>query len=108
MANAETVLQSEIMLALGKAGHRLWRNNSGALPDPKTGVWVRYGVGQPGGSDLIGMCKDGVFCAIEVKTPTGRVKPEQQRFVDMVRANGGRAGIARSVQNALDIAGGVV
>jgi hypothetical protein len=68
----------------------------------------------PGGSDLVGFKpvvitqamvgrKIAVFSVIEVKTATGRVSPEQQHFVDVVRNNGGFAGIARSPEDARKI-----
>ena len=93
---------------------RLWRNNSGSLPDPRTGRYVQFGVGNPGGSDLIGYRRVtvtpemagqelAVFVAVEVKTPKGRVKAEQQQFVDHIRGAGGIAGIARSVDEAKNI-----
>jgi hypothetical protein len=44
-----------------------------------------------------------VFAAVEVKTPKGRVKAEQQQFVDHIRSAGGIAGIARSVDEAKNI-----
>jgi len=43
---------------------------------------------------------------VEVKTPTGRVSPKQQAFIDAARAAGCRAGIARSVADALKIVRG--
>lgn len=93
---------------------RLWRNNSGSLPDPRTGRYVQFGVGNPGGSDLIGYRRVtvtpemvgqeiAVFAAVEVKTPRGRIKAEQQQFVDHIRSAGGIAGIARSVDEAKSI-----
>ena len=44
-----------------------------------------------------------VFTSIEVKTPTGRVRPEQQAWLETVQAAGGIAGVARSVEDALRI-----
>jgi len=41
-----------------------------------------------------------VFTSIEVKSPTGRVRPEQQQWLNAVQAAGGVAGIARSVEDA--------
>jgi hypothetical protein len=41
-----------------------------------------------------------VFASIEVKTPTGRIRPEQQQWLDTVQAAGGIAGVARSVEDA--------
>jgi hypothetical protein len=90
----------------------LYRNNCGVLQD-RRGVPVRYGL-QPGSSDLIGWRtvtitpdmvgqRIAVFTSIEVKTPTGRVKPEQQQWLDAVQAAGGIAGVARSVEDALRI-----
>jgi hypothetical protein len=75
---------------------------------------VQFGVGNPGGSDLIGYRRVrvtpemvgqdvAVFAAVEVKTPRGRIKPEQQQFVDHIRGAGGIAGIARSVDEAKNI-----
>ena len=93
---------------------RLWRNNSGSLPDPRTGRYVQFGVGSPGGSDLIGYRRVRVteemvgqeiaqFAAVEVKTPRGRVKVEQQQFIDHVLSAGGVACVARSVGEAQNI-----
>ncbi len=112
MANAETDLQQRIRLAVGALpGVRLWRNNSGKLPDPRTGRWVQFGVASPGGSDLIGyrsvtITPDmvgstvAVFTAIEVKTATGRATPAQRHFIDHIRRAGGIAAIVRSVAEA--------
>jgi hypothetical protein len=44
-----------------------------------------------------------VFCAIEVKSKTGRVSPEQTRFVEAVQKAGGRAVIARGAEDLLQI-----
>jgi hypothetical protein len=40
------------------------------------------------------------YTAIEVKSKRGRPTPEQSAFLDAVRRAGGRAGIARSVEDA--------
>ena len=74
---------------------------------------VRYGL-QPGSSDLIGWRtvtitpemvgqQVAVFTSIEVKTPTGRLRPEQKLWLSAVQAAGGIAGVARSVEDALRI-----
>jgi hypothetical protein len=56
-----------------------------------------------GSADIIGIAPGGRFLAVEVKTKTGRVSPDQARFIEHVKAKGGVAGVARSVQDALDI-----
>jgi hypothetical protein len=112
--NAETTLQQRIRLALGtRPDLRLFRNQVGQLPDPRTGRPVQFGLAR-GSADLIGwrtitITPDmvgqqvAVFTSIEVKTPTGRVRPEQQAWLNTVQHCGGIAGIARSVADASQI-----
>jgi hypothetical protein len=45
--NAETDIQQRIRLALGtRSDLRLFRNNTGTLPDPRTGRPVQFGLVQ--------------------------------------------------------------
>ena len=112
MPPSETHLQQEIRLALGATPNlRLFRNNCGSLPDPRTGRLVTFGLAR-GSADLIGWrtitvtqamvgTRLAIFTSIEVKTPTGgRVRPEQQAWLDAVQGAGGIAIIARSVPDA--------
>lgn len=103
MLKSEANIQNEIMIALSKAGCLVWRNNVGAWKDP-SGRVIRYGVGGKGGSDLLGVATDGRALAVECKTATGRIRPEQELFIAAVQKAGGRAGVARSVDDALKIA----
>ena len=102
MATADSNISNAIMIALSEAGCLVWRNNVGVLKDAN-GRPIRYGLGT-GSSDLIGLCADGTFLAVEVKTATGRVSPAQTAFIAAVRRRGGRAGVARSPADALLIA----
>jgi len=114
MANAETTLQQQIRLALGThPDARIFRNQVGSLPDPRTGRLVTFGLAR-GSADLIGWrtvtitpamvgTRLAIFTSIEVKTPTGRVRPEQQAWLETVQQAGGIAGVARSVSDALRI-----
>jgi len=52
--------------------------------------------------DMVGTTV-AVFLSIEVKTATGKLRPEQQQWLDAVQAAGGIAGVARSVEDALRI-----
>jgi hypothetical protein len=111
MANAETTLQQQIRLALGtNPDARIFRNQVGSLPDPRTGRLVTFGLAK-GSADLIGWrtitvtpamvgSRLAIFTSIEVKTPTGRVRPEQQAWLETVQQAGGIAIIARSVPDA--------
>jgi hypothetical protein len=114
VANAETELQQRIRLALGaRSDLRLFRNQVGQLPDPRTGRPVQFGLAR-GSADLIGWqiititpgmvgSQVAVFTSIEVKTPTGRIRPEQHSWMAAVSGAGGIAGIARSIQDANDL-----
>jgi hypothetical protein len=108
---SEAAIQQQIRLALSRAGSVMHRNNIGAYRDDQGRV-IRYGVGNPGGSDLIGWTPVlithemvgamlGVFTAIEVKAPRGRPTEAQLNFIRQVQLGGGIAGIARSTQDAL-------
>ena len=106
-------LMREIMVALSAAGARVLRANSGqgwAGPSTRASdgtVTIRHAQPffgtPPGTSDLIGWCADGLFLAVEVKHGNGRVTTEQAAFIEAVRRAGGRAGVARSVEDALGI-----
>ena len=114
VANIETTIQQQIRLAVGTHPEvRLFRNQVGSLPDPRTGRLVTFGLAK-GSADLIGWrtitvtpemvgTRLAVFTSIEVKTPTGRLRPEQQAWLGIVRGSGGIAGVARSVDDATTI-----
>lgn len=73
------------------------RINSGAYRT-QDGRYIRFGF--TGCSDIIGQLKDGRFLAIECKAASEGATDEQQKFIDHVNANGGRAGVARSINDA--------
>lgn len=106
---SEQQIQQEIRIACSKGSTRLFRNNTGTLRD-QNGRPVQFGLCK-GSADLIGwktvtITEDmigqriAVFTSVEVKTATGRLRPEQQQWLDAVQAAGGIAGVARSVSDA--------
>lgn len=95
----EADIMREIQVAVSGLGHRVLRNNVGALKDAN-GRWVQFGLCK-GSSDLIGWTSAGRFLAIEVKSSTGRATKEQIAFIEAVRASGGVAFVARSADEAL-------
>lgn len=121
--NNHTRLLHEILLAYGsRPGVRLFKQNTGAawmgdeqrLPDGsiliRNARRVPFGL-CPGSSDIIGwesveITADMVgqrlaaFVAIEGKTGRGRASEKQQNFLAAVQVAGGRAGIARSPDDA--------
>lgn len=120
---SEHALQNEIRNAL--AGHcLLFRANTGTawtgsgvsrLPDGHVIVYDArpFSTGLPPGfSDTFGLVRVqitpdmvgrhiGQFVAGEVKTSSGRVSDKQAAFLLAVEKNGGRAGVWRSVDDAL-------
>lgn len=97
----ESQLQDRVRLILGADPAGVWwRNNTGVAEI--RGHRVRYGVGNPGGADLIGLFR-GVFVAVEIKTPTGRQSPDQIKWQRLVESKGGLYVIVRSEQDARDL-----
>ena len=114
VANSETKLQQEIRLALGKIPSlRLFRNQVGQLPDPRTGRYVQFGLAK-GSSDLVGFKTIKItpemigqevaqFVSIEIKTERGKLTEVQQNWLQKVHDSGGIVGVARSIKDALKI-----
>jgi hypothetical protein len=105
----EQQIQQQIRIACSHGQTRLFRNNTGTLRD-QHGRPVQFGLCK-GSADLIGWRtititpemvgqQVAVFLSIEVKTATGRLRPEQQQWLDAVQSAGGIAGVARSVEDA--------
>jgi hypothetical protein len=130
----EANIQNGIMIALSKVGATIFRNNVGlgwtgkAIKQTKEAM-VKVYPGDvlvknarplhaglcKGSADLIGwmpvvVTQDmvgstvAVFLAPEVKTETGRASPDQVNFANAVNRAGGRAGIARNSDDAVQIA----
>lgn len=114
--NKETNLQNQIRLKLSEHGIVL-RLNSGQFWQGKRVyskelqqdvlIHLRPVQGCPEGtSDLLFLSNNGEVAFIEVKTPTGKLKPAQERFLEIVKQMGFKAGIARSPEEAIKIVKG--
>jgi hypothetical protein len=103
----------------------IWRNNSGAYQDDKSGRLVRYGLANESkqenekikSSDLIGITPEllfhpvrgwgqfGIFTALEIKPEGWKLTPGDKRgnaqlaFHDIVRNVGGYAGFVTDPEN---------
>lgn len=114
MSKSEHRVQDEIRLALSEHGIVL-RLNSGKFWQGKR-IWsnefqqyvlidLRPVQGcPPGTSDLLFIGDDNTSF-IECKDDKGRLRPEQERFIAAVKSYGHKAGVARSVADALAIIG---
>lgn len=105
----ETDLLRALQLDAGPRGVRLFRNNVGAYKLP-SGQMLRYGVANPGGSDLLGWTsrvltaadvgqRVAIFTAIEAKRHPRRPTVDQLRFLDAVDAAGGLTSVAYAVED---------
>jgi hypothetical protein len=99
---SEADLMRDIQVALSAKGHRVFRNNIG-MCQTREGQMIRYGVCNPGGSDLIGWTKDGKFLAVEVKVGIRKLTPEQDNFLKAVIGAGGIGVCARSLKDVENI-----
>lgn len=88
----ETSYRNQLQIDLCKAGFRVWRNNTG-LFFTHNGTPTRAGL-CTGSADLIGIA-GGRFLSIETKSLTGKTRPEQKAWADMVNKFGGIAIICK-------------
>lgn len=116
----ESQVQALILRALGsRPDTRLFRNQVGGawmgkprgkILDLTEARFVQCGLAV-GSGDLIGWHsitvtpelvgrKLAVFLSVEVKTDTGRVRPEQVNWLEQVQKHGGIACVARNVEEA--------
>lgn len=95
----EQDIQSLIRIALSKYG-LVFRTNAGKAYSRNGHV---INLLPEGFSDLLFCGFDGQVAFIEVKTPVGAVRPAQKQFIEIMKKHGYRAGVARSVEDALNI-----
>lgn len=94
----EIDMQNQIRLELSKHGIVI-RMNTGVFKTDD-GRIVKCGI--KGTSDLL-FVGQNYIAWIEVKTPTGRPSKDQINFINTMKELGHKAGIARSVEDALKI-----
>jgi hypothetical protein len=97
----ESAVLASIMQALAFYPKVAWhaRMNSGSytVGEGAERRYIRFGF--PGCPDILGMMTDARLLAIEVKRLSGRTTEAQDAFLETVRANGGVAFVARSVDD---------
>lgn len=79
-------LKNRILVRLSELGAMAWNNPTGVFYTI-TGQAVKIGV--PGAADIVGETKDGRALAVEVKTGSGRLSPEQIKWRDAFVSRGG-------------------
>ena len=98
----EHKIQSDILVAVNRHGCHLWRTNTGSV---KTADGRYFSTGLPNGyPDLTGYRhSDGKMILIECKNEHGRLREGQKRFATMIKQYPVLYGVARSVEDALEI-----
>lgn len=100
---SEHDIQNAIRLELSKHGFCVFRTNVGKV---KTADGRWFDTGLPRGFADLTAVKDGRVYFLEVKTPSGYIRPEQENFLTVMRDRYGCvAGIVRSVDDALRVTG---
>lgn len=105
----EKRVQTAVIAALGaREGVVVWRNNVGStehVGSDGRSQRVTYGVGGRGAPDLLVEVQTprGAWLAVwlEVKAPSGRLRPEQEAWHAAARARGRHVYVVRSVDEAL-------
>ena len=115
MNKSEHRIQDEIRLTLSQYGIVLRLNSGKAyggkrIFDSRRNQYIltelrTIALCPKGTADVLFIGPDGKVAFIEIKNDNGRIGEEQERFIRMVQSYGHRAGIARSVSDALKIIG---
>lgn len=99
--NPETSLQNRIIVALCQNGC-VARNHTVGQFYTKYGAVVN--VGKHGEADIFGhRISDGKALYVEVKLPGEHPREDQKKFLEAMAATGALAGVAHSVEEALEI-----
>lgn len=100
----EGKLMVEVMIWCGEHGHKCFRCNAGSFLSYDG---MRHVEGLPEGfSDLLVLRNDGKACLVETKIHPKKPTPAQVRFIESVKKDGYRAGVAYSLEEAIKIING--
>jgi hypothetical protein len=105
MGQPEKVIENEILEFLWLKGVYCWKNQTVGIWNAKTNGYRKKSKYQINGvSDILGILKNGVFFAIEVKTLVPKKYPskEQREFIKNINDSSGIAFCARSTQDVID------
>lgn len=94
----------KVMVAISAAGYKVFRTNVGKVK-MADGRWFSTGLPK-GHSDLYGFRPDGQIFYIETKVKPYKPTAEQLNFLRVMRESGALAGVAYTVEEALEIAKG--
>ncbi len=81
---------------------KAWKNKSMGTYDPRKGIYRRPSgaFNEKGTSDILGIWKGKMLC-IEVKSATGKLRPEQYEFLRAMHELGAICFVARSLNDVI-------
>ncbi len=97
MKLSESAILKVCLAYLHVRGIECWRANVGSMTIPGTTRFVRFG--KKGMPDIQGYMDDGRALFVEVKSATGRLRPEQVAFLERAERCGCVVVVARSVDD---------
>jgi hypothetical protein len=100
---SEKEIENSILQWLSLNGIYAWKVNNVGVFDPIRKVYrkahspyIRKGI-----ADILGILPDGRLLAIEVKSASGRLSPEQKDFLMTINQKGGLGIMARSLTHVM-------
>lgn len=103
MAQAENKIQLECLKYLRKKRVFCWRNGNHAVWDAKNNLYRKNEYAMLGVADILCVDKTGRLIAIEIKTKTGRLSPDQHFFCDRLTSRGGEYHVVRSLKDIQEL-----
>ena len=94
---SEKQIETEILFRLNQLKNSyFWKNHTTGIFDPRRGVFRKLGgYAIKGVSDIIGIYKGRMVC-LEVKSATGKLRPEQKSFLEKMKELGAITAVVRS------------
>jgi hypothetical protein len=103
-SNPHTELVNATCDFLLDQGYFVWQNKSTGTFDPYRKYFLKVGYSHgriKGVPDILGVLPDGRLLAIEIKTGTGKLSPEQREFIRKAEIRGAIAFMARSLEDVV-------
>lgn len=97
----EQEIQKAILDYLKLKGFIVFKHRNVGIYKQDTKQYIPLAFGEKGIPDLIACAPDGSFWGVEVKRRGGKISPDQTDFIQRVRAKGGHAFVAYSLDDVM-------
>lgn len=104
VSTSESQILNSILTYLKLIGIFAWRNNNGAVYDPRAGNFrstPKHSL--KGVPDILGILKKGRFLALEVKKQGGRTSVEQKDFLKRAEGLGALCAVVYSIEDVIEV-----